>query len=71
MKLKVVIDCENDAFAELKGIEIARILRALAAELEPDAPSGYAATLMDANGNRVTAIGLVMPSLLGAMKDNA
>lgn len=63
MKLTISIDTENAAFDDGDcGPELARILRALAEDFnEPTARHelhGYAATLMDANGNRCGAVGI-------------
>jgi len=49
MKLKLEIDCDNDAFAPLR-IEVARILRNAADRIEHLPLSGK---LYDANGNGV------------------
>ena len=54
MTFKLAIKCDNEAFAEWNGIEIARILRGLADRVDGDAvPFDFGARLMDINGNAV------------------
>ncbi len=49
--LKLFIETENDSFAEQPATELARILRALAKQIERD-PARYI-PLRDKNGNKV------------------
>ena len=54
MKVTITIRCENDAFADAPGDELARILENLAARfraIDPEAPDGC--RLFDVNGNHV------------------
>jgi hypothetical protein len=50
MQFSIEINCDNDAFAESPGAEIAMILRTAAKRLENGQTSGK---LFDANGNKV------------------
>lgn len=63
MKLTLTIDTENAAFDDEDcGPELARILRALADDFNEPTERyklhGYAATVMDANGNRCGAVSI-------------
>jgi hypothetical protein len=55
--ITITIDTDNDAFQH-EGIEVARILRALAADVRPllRAESICGKPLLDANGNRVGGV---------------
>jgi hypothetical protein len=53
LKFKLNMSCANSAFDD-KNVEIARILRAVAAELEADSSGRlYEQYFRDSNGNRV------------------
>jgi hypothetical protein len=54
MKIKINIDCENAAFEESEGLEVARLLRHLADGFE-GAEDGVVGIvpLFDINGNKV------------------
>lgn len=52
MKFTVEIECDNAAFADWPGLEVARILRDVANRVDGDA-EGTHGTCRDANGNRV------------------
>lgn len=53
MKFTVEIECDNAAFEDDSGAEVARILRNLAAELENNPGVLGRFPLRDTNGNRV------------------
>lgn len=52
MKSTIEINCDNAAFSDCAGDEIARILRELADEIELDSEPD-SCILRDVNGNRV------------------
>lgn len=54
MKFTLNIDCDNAAFDDLIGYEVARILRELASRMESD-ETPTAGRVRDANGNQVGA----------------
>jgi hypothetical protein len=54
LKFKLNIECGNAAFVDDQNAEIARILRAVAADLEADTSGRlYEQHFRDSNGNRV------------------
>ncbi len=54
MKFKIEIECNNAAFGDLPGFEVARLLRGVADEVdERDILPGETGPLRDYNGNRV------------------
>ena len=56
MEVTIRIDCDNAAFDDYPGEELARILRKLADEIKDDGPHGCytpSVALRDANGNTV------------------
>ena len=57
-RLTIEITLDNDAFQPKSGIEIARILRRLAAEIEYDNPSYDMPDLHDRNGQNVGRVSL-------------
>ncbi len=58
MRLTIEIALDNEAFQPDSGIEIARILRRLAAEVEYDNPGHDMPELKDRNGNCVGSVAL-------------
>lgn len=54
--MQITIDTQNDAFAELPGAEIARILREYAAQCEAEPYTLFAARLRDRFGNTVGSV---------------
>jgi hypothetical protein len=52
MKFELKIECDNDAFGDWPGIEVARILRDVANRVDGDA-EGTHGGVRDANGNTV------------------
>ena len=62
MRLRLYIDCNNAAFGDLPGAEVARILRKLADDLQENCAEELAMaenTLRDFNGNSVGAFNVV------------
>ena len=51
MRFRLTIDTDNAAFDEHPAFELARLLMAVAAEVE--APHGHTRSILDINGNRV------------------
>jgi len=56
MKAKIEVKMDNAAFDEFPGVELARILRGLADDVEDGVAVGDASGLHDANGNKVGQI---------------
>ena len=53
MQIKIIINCENEAFSDLPGMEVSRILRELCDEMLYGVPKDK--ILRDVNGNTVGA----------------
>jgi len=54
MKVRIGIRCDNAAFGGYSGMEIARILRNLAEQVEGSTNDDYESIILrDVNGNRV------------------
>lgn len=53
MEYRLNIRTDNAAFEEAPRVELARILRVAAAQIEAGVPLDQAVSLLDANGNRV------------------
>jgi hypothetical protein len=53
MTFTINMTCDNDAFADMPELEVARILRSIATKLEFNKPSGFYETIFDDNGNDV------------------